>query len=316
MALPTLDKSYLFNVNQLYTSTGTLLSDCRQLMLGMKNSLKGFAGSAAWSILGSSNGTSAGLDTVDRWSVIADLNWSTTSRSWLVTKPGGTAGLQLCIDLNVSNSLPQRCSIVVSPSAGFTGGTLPSARPTATDEIVLLSSADWINGSAVTSRLHVIQSTDGHSTTIITCQANALQNCWHFSTPKNPIAGWTNPNISIFQASSVMSVSSWHRAANFKGRIGSVSASFGITGETYNNLLIGENMSFADEQTGEWPFGPMGLYGVTNGARGRKGTLYDMYWGTTIASIADNYPDVSPLYQWAQFGSVIVPWNQTAPLAA
>lgn len=315
MTLPAFDKAYSFDVNHLYTSTGTLLDDARAAMLGLKNSLKGF-GAAAWTVLGSSNSVVAAMDASDRWTTASNLVWAQSgAHSWIVLQPAGIPGLSICIDLVMSSgSSYHMCSVIASFGAGFTGGST-TARPTATDEIALMTTNSWIDVTPANIRMHVVQATDGSVTNIVICQTNNVRSWWHFSTPKNPISGWTNPAIAIVQQSTPMQVNVLAGNANVRGRIG-VSCNFFFTGEAFSTSLIVAQQNYADEDTGEWPMAPIGLFCSTSGHRGRKGTLYDLWWGTTIATIADSYPGSAPLYQFAQFGHLILPWNQTAPLAA
>ena len=130
MALPTLEKTYEFVVNQRVDQVtyNTELSMHQKMMWDIKETLTGFT-NAAWTVAGSSDGTTAGMDATDRWVAYTDLTWNTGNHSWIVLTRA--AGGQIVIDLDISSATPQQAFIYASVSGGFTGGSI-SARPTAT----------------------------------------------------------------------------------------------------------------------------------------------------------------------------------------
>lgn len=323
MTLPILDKTYEFTrtgaistVNQAFTASGTILTDCQAIMFALKRALINFT-TAPWTVVGSSNGVgSFSMAGTDYWAAAANLIWASgaTNHSWIVLKSAGiglAGGLQMCIDLHTSN--PQTIDIVISPVAGFTGGSA-TARPTATDETILLTNSAWKSGSSVNGVLHVWHSTDDQVMNVVFFEANTATLWLHASAPKNPIAGWTKPSVYWAVNTSVLNTSSHYGAANGHGVI-SGQVAFFMTGESVNNSLIEVTMSFPDDNTAEWPFGPMGLYSSSASNRGRKGQLFDMWWGSTTNVSGDNYPaDASK--QFTQFVHVIFPWNGTSALTS
>lgn len=323
MPLPTLDKTHEFTrtgavstVNQQFTATGTLLTDCQAIVFAWIRAMFNFT-TAPWTCTGSSNGTGTGaLDAVNRWATSANLIWAAagSNHSWIVLKSAGiglAGGLQLCIDL--SNASGATMTVVVSPIAGFIGGTA-TARPTATDEKVILSNASWKGASSVNGVLHVSHTTDDEVVNAHFWETSVCTFWFHASKPKNPITGWTKPSVYWFERSTPFNTSAHYTSAGGSGYI-SAAVTFSITGECVNGSLIEVTMSFADDTTLEWPFGPMGLYTATASNRGRKGQLFDMWWGSTSNSSADNYPNDGSK-QFVQFGHVILPWNGSQPLIA
>lgn len=315
MPLPSLVKSYDYTkINQSHTASGTQLTDAQTVMLAFANSLLTLGGSAAWTCPGSSNGTGTGaLDAVNRWASIANLVWASagSNHGWIVLKQsaiGASGGLQMCIDLSNANSA--NFTIVFSANAGFTGGTA-TARPTATDEKAY--SLSWFSGS-VSTVLHVWGSTDG--TIVHACVFSANVCVWNFhaSNPANAISGWSHASVFWSQGNGNCNLASaLYAAANASSVIGSSVCAMFLTGEASNNVLLEATMSFADDDTSEWPFGPIGLYTATASHRGRKGTIVDLWWGSQTAANADNYP-ADNTRQFVQFGHLIFPWNGSVPL--
>src|SRR4051812_33626557 len=94
MSLPTLAKSWQYNVNQAYNATGSFLTNNRNLLLGIKNSFIGFAQNP-WQVRGSSNSVSASLLAVgaagpgtDLWASTSNLVWASvgSAHSWIVLR--------------------------------------------------------------------------------------------------------------------------------------------------------------------------------------------------------------------------------------
>ena len=209
MALPTIARTWQFRVNQVHVGQGTTLAQSRALMRSLKDSLKvsgswtngangAITPTGGWTVIGSSDGSTAAMDGVDRWAADSNLVWNGTTRSWIVLQQTGIAAkLQVCIDLN--SGTDTNASVLVS-GTGFgaaNGGTDGSitARPTALNSVTYLSAAAWGSPGATTTQsiLHVMLTADGKSTVILVCRNNKLVAFWNFTLPDQPRSGWTNP---------------------------------------------------------------------------------------------------------------------------
>lgn len=319
MSLPTLVKTWQFNVNQAVVAGGSITATLQKLMRLIKNTLIGF-GTQPWTVISSSDSVSAGAG--DKWIADANLVWGNPTRSWIVLQQTGiAASFQLCIDLNAAGA--GTASIIISPGAGFTGGAT-NARPTATDEKVLINAAAW-GGSSGTNQnyqLHVMQSTDGKCTRVIICAAGiAAMGFWAFEVPVNPPAGWANPSASIAlgNASNVgmATFTNISQTAAWWGRYSGTNYVMNATGEAWSGGAILPNglLVNVDDVDGNWPIFPIGLASTTVGFRGRQGVLPDLYWGSSATNSADTYPN-DATRQFATFGNIIVPWNGSVPLLA
>ena len=88
---------------------------------------------SVWTVVGSSDGTTAALDGVDRWTTTftpSKLVRGTSARSWIVLQ-NSTSGIQMCIDLYWTGGAGAHGRVVYTRSSfPFTGGNT-STRPTA-----------------------------------------------------------------------------------------------------------------------------------------------------------------------------------------
>lgn len=327
MALPVPDKTWQYNVNQTIADQGTNLASCKRIVRTAKNSLIGF-GTLPWTVRYSCNATTAGTagDGVDRWTTDADLTFAATAHSWIVLRQTGIAtNFELCIDLN--NATPSLATMVVSFSAGFTGGTT-SARPTATDESVVVTGAGYLpnnSASSNTSALHVMQSTDGQCTYLILCSNNVAQAFWMFQKPKNPVTGWTNPSISLVVSTANTNANNLLQATYFnisttnpiKGRgvsnmdiiMSAEGHGGGLLSSTANGFIVANDLST------EFPIFPIGIFSRTTSNRGRHGQIFDMWTGLEAINNGDTYPN-DTTRQFVTFGNFVFPWNGTVPLIA
>lgn len=306
MALPTLTKTWQHNLNN-QTPNG-LLADNRAQLLAIVGALRGFASSPA-TVRYSCNSTVAGTpgDGVNRWTTAANLVWANpgTAHSWMVLYLPG-AGVELLLSCEVAVSYGANL-LVATSVAGFAGGST-TLRPTAVDEVVL-ASATLFSNNAGSQRWSVQRTADGEQTRIIICHSGAGQSLICVDKPANVTAGWSNPYV--LAAATNLTVAGLSGVnARVACRAAGAQCDLSLTCEGTASSTIVNSPTYgiqANELSGEWPIAPIGLVGLTTGARGRHGSLVDMWWGSSGASSGDTYPTSSP--QLAQFGNLIIPWD-------
>lgn len=314
MALPTLVKTWQFNVNNVIATSGNVTTDNKALILAVKNGMLGF-GSTPWTMRFSCNSVTAGTagDGVDRWTTTANLVAAAAgiAHSWAVLRQAGTgANVEICIDLN--NTTISNTALVFSFGAGFTGGST-TARPTATDEIVLaLTSWPTVSGN---NRWHLIQSTDGALTRLFVSQGGTPLVNWIIDAVANGVTGWATPilmGINPTNTSPASAAIMFSNTGNYNIRPASTNgaASFACEGNTSGTLIQVGAGSVANELDSNWPMLPLTVFGITGGMRGRLGTMIDLWAGN--APNGSSYP-TGVTNQFAQFGNLIVPWNGTVP---
>lgn len=331
MALPSLAKSYQFKVNQAFPALGTALADNRALLLGIRDGLKGvgswtdgagspFSPTNVWTTRYSCDSVAAGSagDGVDRWVSASNLVWNNagSAHSWYVLRQTAIAtNYELLISLEGAAANGVLITVVVSPSAAFTGGTT-TARPTATDEIVLLNNAQWNNLTGdLSAVLHVESSTDGQVTRVWIYQNNVVVAFWAFEKPQLPVSSWSNPSIAMILGNVAPTLANINSAANWNAKGVSTMALYG-TVESIGTGPLPSQMPAPNDISGNWPFFGMGLFSLTAANRGRHGNPFDLWWGLTAANEADGYPSGAPVKQFVQVGDLILPWNRSTALTA
>jgi hypothetical protein len=330
MAAPAHEKTWQFNVNIPCGTSATGITVARTVMFAIKNALIGFA-SSPWTVWGSCDGQGgAGSfgngDSSDRWHAADSTHmvWAAaaSNHSWIVlTQTGLAAKAAICIDLSTATSTS--CTVVLSPSAGFGaanggGDGTATARPTASDQVVILNNSTW-GPSAGTSyhKVHVLLSTDGKCTRVINCSGgglNSVYGVWIIDAPKNPIAAWTNPSFAGIKggASGAGVYSTWSLTAVCGGLVGGNAETFYVTTECYRGASLVQK-EFPDDDSAEWPVFGTGLFSATAGRVGRKSQIYDLYFGSSRRDPGDCYPNDSHRH-WVQFDQLIFPWNGSVPL--
>ncbi len=328
MSLPSKVKTWQYSNNNAQGNTGTLLGDARATMRQLKNSLITF-GTLPWTVRGSSNSVASGMDLTDRWSSDANLVFAAGAHSWIVLRQTGiSAKFEFCIDLN--NATQSNATVVVSGAAGFgtaNGGTdgSTSARPTATDEIVLLAAATWNGNPGVTSlfQVHVQQSTDGECTRIYVTQSQVCVTFAVFDKPQNPISAWSSPWFATFRGATTVTTScalftqlNDNSIASFKPQSGVVAGNLYFATTFMNSgAAVGQRISVPHDVSGGRPFTPITLVSDTPGVRGVWGEVYDMYFCDDQLTKATQF-DSSPSRQWTYMKDVVVPWDGSTQVAS
>lgn len=281
MALPTLSKSWTFNCNNAIAAQGTVLADCQALLFAIINAL---LATGKWTVAYSCNSTTAGTagDGVNRWASAANLVWNNAGNyhSWIVLKntnmPGGN--YQLCFDL--SSTYVNTMSVVRSVNAGFTGGST-TARPTAADQVTLLSNASWGGPSPdAAMRWSTLVSTDGQCTIALIAGSGSVRGFWYFQQTSTSDAGTTYPFADYVDGAPVPRITAIP-VYPLSGAPGTASIGFvsQLTGLTTPSSI-----------TKNWPIVPACLIGTTTGAFGYLGMFQDMWIGSGSVATGDSYP--------------------------
>lgn len=317
MALPTLTKTWQFNVNQLIAYTGNLLDTNRLFHLTYKNTLTGFA-SSPWAMRYSCNSVTAGTpgDGVDRLTTAANFVFGNigAAHSWYVLRQTGTgSNTELLVSLESASSNGQSAFIAMSPNAGFTGGST-TLKPTATDSVTMYSGTGWLINGTPTYRLHAQLSTDGQCTRIFNYDGGTTRNVLIIDKPYLPTAGWSNPVVGFAAVGSALLASYMcSPLGNLSANINGTPSLIMATSEGVASQLLSANTAclLANEISGEWPMFPAGIASITTGTRGRHGTFQDLWFGSNNVNSGDTYPN-SPSNEFAQFSNLILPWNGSA----
>ena len=334
MTLPVLGKTWQFVPNFAIAATGTALGTNRTILKAIKDFLTtdaaewvdntNVATTAAnlWTVRYSCDSVAAGAagDGVDRWDAITDLVWANpaSAHSWIVLRNaaiGSTA--EMLISCEGSSANGSNLTIVMSPSAAFTGGTT-TARPTATDEIIVLNSTAWggVASSDTSVKVHVLKSTDGEVWRVLVCNTAQANTSWIVEkAAASASATWTNRMVMYTQganaATSTLTNALLNTAANFNAR-GASTMTLYMAGMAYAGAQANVGITTANDLSSAWPFLPHQIMSATASNRGSHGYLNDIWFGSTTVVTGSTYPTTGTQHQFVQLGSLIFPWCQVA----
>lgn len=355
MALPTKTKTWQFLWNNLTGSTGAIATDASSLfynlsvkLLALRNAVDGSGnpsgGTAIFTCQGSSNGTTAGMDAVNRWSSASQVNFTNNAyNSWIVLRNGGS-GLTNPYYLLVVPYLATGIyyGYFAISYSGFTGGST-TALPTATDLFVLagnnVAAANTLTTQGVCvqpttayiGKLHVIASIDGTSVRWAHSSNGITQMMYCVEQPTQTPSAWANPLV-VFNNGSVAYSASWtancattaalfttSNCVSIRGNPNPLAASpllpqpvvgF-LTTEYYNGATLAGTETLPNDLDGTWPLCNIGVASFsTIGYRGRLGIMADMWQGATNAGDLTTYP-TDATRQLVQFQNLVWPNNGT-----
>lgn len=343
MALPILDKTWNIDTNVLVANSGNYIVDRRTAMFLIKDKLVNMP--IPWTVIGSSDGVTQGMDAVDRWTSAAKVSFGdagidgTTINGWIVLQQTGIGPkFQILIGPSKYNVYAGVARISYSPVNGFgaaNGGTDPAGvvlhdYPTASDELVLYQgnniNSPWLDGQAQNRsgnpdfRFHFWQSSDGACNRIIARNILNTNNGLNifFEKPKNPIAAWTNPVIAEWVSANTDR--NTYALYNDAEGIGGNAPSGGImplyaTSEGAVSGALGQNITNANGLSGEWELYPQGLASNTNLYYGRHGSRFDVWWVSTAIPNGSTFPlTPSPTREFCVFDNMAFPWDGGLPV--
>lgn len=315
MALPVLELNWLRDINHAIAYAGSVILTNRAWIWALKERL--IDTPADWSVVNSSDGTNTGGD---RWLTAANLIWAAAAspHSWIVLEAGD--GRQILISLEGASAIGGVWLVAVSVGGLYTGGTA-SARPTATDEIILIA-ASGDNGGRDSGTngvvFHIWHDDSGENTRIAICTGGVVSGYLAFETPVDTVDGWANPtaNIAITanQGTNVLTVANLFDGASFKARnvAGSGTMDMFMSSEGFNSAGGFEGITAANGWSGEWDMWPTGLASNNSGSEGRHGRLADIWYGSSGVNTGDFYPVAPALPEFVQLGCIILPWENVA----
>jgi len=341
MALPTLVKTQQTTRNNTVTARGGAGYTKLQTMHQIKLILCGTAGAATtglWTVVSSSNAYVQNPGSINQGTASTGDNWGTGANingpdavddtwgarfPWIVLQQsalgGGTA--QICISLPSMND--STGTLVFSPSAGFTGGTV-SARPTATDEFIVINATGIHSGVDVQHQIHAWQSSDGEFTRVVVWRGGTNM-CLSFGVekPQDVVTGWTNPCFAwgIGGGAGIpLTYAVMNTNAGFAKGKGSALFQINFTCEAFGSTMfpnltdIGTVVNSFDSA---WPFFGIGIGSTTLNHKGRHGSLFDLWYKPVSVNDADTFPNDANDRKFVAFGPLIMPWHPggaTVPL--
>jgi len=317
MTALSLVKTYTFSVNNTLPTSGVLLTDNRNLMLKLKQLMV-----VAGGVVQSSSAGAGSYSAADNWgSDITKLVWNNagSNHSWIVIRFASISSTyEVCLSCGTASSYN---ATIVWSQGGFSGGSA-TARPTATDEKILVSTSTW-GGNNSTSKsyvMHCMYSTDGQVVRIITYENNLPVMYYAFEKAQNPKSGWTTPSVCSVLATS-SGASCMTSALLFGGVYGygyasATSMPLYLGTESYaGNSHLGANIGVPNDFDTTYPCTPCSFVSTTSPVRGRHGTAFDL-WGGNAANAQGTYYPSGASKAYVQCGSLVLPWDGSTILLA
>lgn len=315
--LPSLDKTYEFNVNHVLNDTRNWTYNIRQAAWEMKNSWLNWTVGAAtcWGSSDKTNWSNTGTDYLVDWT-----KWlAGTPGSWIVLNMFGGGQLLMACGTSYDHAYIQ-----YSPGGLFTGGGATTL-PTATDGYFWVNNNDWWFDAGTAQRngtIHFIHSTDGDVELVFLTDSAVVRCFMMFLRPQDTVDNWVTQHVSY-----CYSYSAGGRLTNaYLGQtqdVWKMRTPSGIwvdsfaTAQSVNREAITERAELSVVSwTGGVPMSPMGFGSYIAGARGRHGWLPDIYQVHDTLNNGDTLEEnpSSPTYSWAVFESLVVPWAGVTPI--
>jgi hypothetical protein len=322
MTLPTLDKTWEFDLNNVLNS-GVAVTNIKDALLALKTAIV----AAGWSVVASSDAVAYGNS--DKWIDTGDLVWNTAAnaRSWCELQADfGLNVFRVLLECQTSSvaSYPGSLKVSVAQDA-FTGGTT-TVSPTSTSETIISTAASsaatqFFPNNTTQTVWHSINSDDHECFRWILCQSSKATSFLIFDRMKNPLV--TEPNEYVAAAKKwANSATDKTTLANFNTAAGLAAwdsgngaVSYYMTVEFCGTTPITTGLNGVNPDDGSaWPLCPIGLVTLTDTsfAYGRNGEIYDLWWGCSSAApgpITGSAYDGAGSLEFAQFGHLVFPWD-------
>lgn len=271
------------------------LNSCRSAIWHIKDAL--ITGDGAWTVVGSCDGSTYGMDAVDRWVDYGDLVYG-SNRSWIVLQQSGMGSsfAQLCL-FTTSNTNYTTLNVYWSEDVAFTGGDTTTA-PDASGKLTLCSdSSNWIgfasSGYTTNYRINVYKTSDGSCSRIMMgrVQGPYLVSGWILDTIKNPVS-WLDHSSVVGIVKKGLG-NAWTRSHLFDddnpiaylyvhaATPGWMNCGLAIPGmkiESGNFAPICDQTIYQSAGLGSrFAVCPVGIRSMDTLAKGRVGDMYDFY---------------------------------------
>lgn len=348
MALPTLSKTWIYNVeaivNPMYSGNTTTFYafDYLAWMVGIKLAMckntgwvdkDGLAATQnfPWTVKASSDGDTANAS--DNWTSYLSLvnnpatptyKISVIDFGWCVLENAALSNFEFLLGTGNNGGVGYQNKHVAWCSwSGFdTSSPLVTAFPTASDSLQLIGTGNA--GVSTTggigdnvpfdSVIHIAMSTDGECTRVIGCRANIPVLFWQFEKAKNPVSGWTDTIFSTSRGNTVpaknQGLSSEFLTTRSTGvRLSGANRLIYMTTEGYGTSLTPTAMRTPGHLDNEFKLYPAALLSDFAPA-GRVGSVFDMWFTPLSATPGTTFPE-SGNRQFLSLGGAVIPWTNT-----
>jgi len=320
MTLPTKLLTWTHSVNQRVTFVSVL--QCTQdLLFAYKQFAKN---THSATITGSCDGTTGAKDGVDRWATAANAGTrgaaAGNAQSWVIWKDANNVETLLCFQ----GATDDRVRISYSPGALFVVAGTPNQQPTATDEVVVCTTAvSWTDITASGDRVwHGWSDSTKKNLMFVMARQSVTTHWWGVveatkevdaAVTWNGVYGIMFSGVGLTATSALFTYSVNASARRTRVVIGGTPFTIDAVGgmEMYNSTVNSISDALPELQGGVgYPIIPMKLGSTTVSAKGRLGFQKDIYAGRMAGA---NPGDVYGTNDWVTLGAAgwVLPWNGT-----
>lgn len=319
MPLPSIEKTWSFDVNKGVVA-GTTVESCGQrTIFQVKQSILTLPG---WTVKGSSDNVTAGMDGVDRLDTYTDWvsRYSAGTRSWIVFK-NTLSGLELLLEGSAASSTNENRYMrpFYSVAAGFSGGST-TARPTASDEISFASTStgDAVVASTVQPHVvHVMGSSDGSAVRVFVLSNGVATYSLIVGTLGDALPGVLGNYWAGAQSgSTAFGIATWLATNGARLSYNSTAWTLALSTISIGTVAFSSsNAMTVPDVTGAWNIVPILIAGEFSSSTTVFGRCIDLWFGATSRPHGSTYPE-DGTNTFAQFGNLVVPWNGSNPVVA
>lgn len=316
MALPTPAKTWTISASNRITFV-SLLDTSQKYALGIKN----FLIANGYTVKGSCSAGTGAMDAVDRWTVSTDVapraTTAAASQAWFVLVDGN--GCNLLLDF--LGSADDQFRVAYSPGGLYVAAGTANQQPTATDEVVIFTSASWINSTASADRVWNgwVDSQSKLCRFAIARSGAWIGLQWGLELITSRVTG--PPAVhspAVWGFSYVPNVNFYSNVTTIGAagpKIASVQINVAIVAglEVYNSSDVQwQNIQTEAQGSVGYPIWPVYIGTTTSGAQGKLGDLIDWWYGRTV-TVADG--DTYGTLQFLNMngtgnpGGILWPWD-------
>lgn len=331
MALPTIQRTWTYDTNNRITYT-SLVQVMRELLFSYKEFLK----LNGYTVVGSSDGTSADMAGSDFWVSATNAGIrgasAATVQSWIVLQAAN--GIRIL--MTYQGATDDVCRLSFSHNVYTLAGT-PTHQPTTVDEQILTTTASHIGSETSGDRLWHgwVDSTDTMFRFAV-ARAGISRSCWGVEVSEDKTDpgsitwdgtwGWhgTSATSGFFGAASSINQLILYAAAGVSTKVARplvsstpINCQCFLGVETYGaDGTLWMNVQPELQGVLGYPIRPLFLGSNTTGGRGKLAHLYDWWAGRSTGSNA-NDADVYGANQFIQLAGtsgLVWPWDGSVPI--
>lgn len=313
MAAPAHSKTWTYSFNNMLEMTTTATLSSQGNVWKIKEVLKALG----WTVIGSCNSTTAGMDGVDRWVTSANVTFNGSAHSWIVFSNSTLAQGAFYLLIDCNSGTPGYGTIRISDTVAFTGGSTTLA-PTATGSGPLVNSAaiySFANFN-VQGILHGWMSSDLKVTYLAITYNGVVSTMVGIGALKNLCSGTTTttPYFGFWQSvgTNVTLVPNTGYGRRFSTGTPEL---FDLGGHwALSRPLV--RRPYPRVGAYAVPFFPVVVGGQATGTRGVLGAMEDLYWSgdPQTGGILPGDRIMDSGNNWISVGSLFMPWDGTTQL--